>query len=66
MQQKLHYLIEDTSRIQMACEAEVHQYYQNFLCFGIPLVHEGHLTEEGCDAAFWHGFNTDDHRALVP
>ena len=37
MQQKLHYLIEDTSRIRMACEAEVHQYYRDFLCFVSPL-----------------------------
>ena len=32
----------------------------------IPLVHEGHLTEEGRDSAFWHSFHPDDRRALVP
>ncbi len=33
---------------------------RQFICYGVPLVHTGHLSEEECDLAFWFGFHLED------
>ena len=63
---KLCSLVEDRSRSQMTCEADVLQYCRDFVSYGLPLVHSHHLTEEGRDASFWHGFHPVDCEVLWP
>src|SRR6266571_4026223 len=50
----------------MDCVDDVLQYYRQFLCLSVPLVHAGHLSEEERDAAFWYGFHPDDREVLRP
>ncbi|KAH9080264.1 hypothetical protein EDB83DRAFT_2513179 [Lactarius deliciosus] len=66
MKQKLRSYIQDSSRSRMLCEDDVLRYYRKFICFGIPLVHTGHLSEDERDAAFWYGFHHDDREVLRP
>ncbi|KAH9050778.1 hypothetical protein EDB87DRAFT_1545955, partial [Lactarius vividus] len=46
MRQKLRSCIQDSARKRMYCEDDVLRYYRQFICYGIPLVHTGHLSEE--------------------
>ncbi|KAH9036250.1 hypothetical protein EDB84DRAFT_1577837 [Lactarius hengduanensis] len=39
---------------------------QQFICFGIPLVHAGHMSEEERDTAFWYGFHPEDRKVIQP
>ncbi|KAH9171756.1 hypothetical protein EDB89DRAFT_2070530 [Lactarius sanguifluus] len=66
MRQKLRSYVQDSARKRMYCEDNVLQYYRQFICFGLPLVHAGHLSEEERDAAFWYGFHPDDREVLRP
>ncbi|KAH9007841.1 hypothetical protein EDB84DRAFT_1599672 [Lactarius hengduanensis] len=66
MRQKLHSCIQETSRTRMHCEDDVLRYYRQFICFGIPLVHAGHMSEEERDAAFWYGFHPEDRKVIQP
>ncbi|KAH9163468.1 hypothetical protein EDB89DRAFT_557480 [Lactarius sanguifluus] len=66
MRQKLRSYIQDSARKRMYCEDDVLQYYRQFICFGLPLVHAGHLSEEERDAAFWYGFHHEDRHVLWP
>ncbi|KAH9167314.1 hypothetical protein EDB89DRAFT_2125817 [Lactarius sanguifluus] len=66
LRQKLHSYIQDSSRRRMFCEDDVLRYYRQFICFGLPLVHAGHLSGEERDAAFWYGFHPDDRQILQP
>ena len=63
---KLDHLVEDRSRSRMTCEADVLQYYRNFVCYSLPLVHSHHLTEESRNSAFWYGFHPVDCEILWP
>ena len=62
---KLDHLVEDRSRSRMTCEADVLQYYRDFVCYSLPLVHSHHLTEESRDSAFWYGFHPVDCKILL-
>ncbi|KAH9170857.1 hypothetical protein EDB89DRAFT_2230400 [Lactarius sanguifluus] len=66
MRQKLCGYIQDSARKRMYCEDDVLRYYRQFICFGLPLVHAGHLSGEEHDAAFWYGFHPDDREVLQP
>ncbi|KAI9439109.1 hypothetical protein H4582DRAFT_2056950 [Lactarius indigo] len=66
MRRKLRSYIQGSSRTRMYCEGDVLQYYWDFLCYGGPLVHTGHMSEEERDAAFWCGFHPEDREALLP
>ncbi|KAH9177131.1 hypothetical protein EDB89DRAFT_2065316 [Lactarius sanguifluus] len=66
LRQKLHSYIQDSSRRRMFCKDDVLRYYRQFICFSLPLVHAGHLSEEECDTAFWYGFHSEDHKVLQP
>ncbi|KAH9031400.1 hypothetical protein EDB83DRAFT_1843220 [Lactarius deliciosus] len=66
MRQKLRSYIQDSARKRMYCEDDVLRYYRQFICFGLPLVHAGHLSEEERDAAFWYGFHPGDREVLRP
>ncbi|KAH9009240.1 hypothetical protein EDB85DRAFT_2246661 [Lactarius pseudohatsudake] len=66
MRQKLHSHVQETSRTRMHCEDDVLRYYRQFICFGLPLVHAGHLSEEERNTAFWYGFHPEDRQVLQP
>ncbi|KAH9083399.1 hypothetical protein EDB83DRAFT_2511721 [Lactarius deliciosus] len=66
MRQKLLKYVQVASRSRMFCEDDVLRFYRQFICFGLPLVHAGHLSEEERDAAFWYGFHPDDREVLRP
>ncbi|KAH9023624.1 hypothetical protein EDB85DRAFT_2151048 [Lactarius pseudohatsudake] len=66
MRQKLRSYVQDSSRTRMYCEDNVLQYYRQFIRFGLPLVHAGHLSEEERDAAFLYGFHPLDREVLRP
>ncbi|KAH9039887.1 hypothetical protein EDB85DRAFT_2141003 [Lactarius pseudohatsudake] len=66
MRQKLRSYVQDSSRTRMYCEDDVLQYYRQFIRFGLPLVHAGHLSEEERDAAFLYGFHPLDREVLRP
>ncbi|KAH9036804.1 hypothetical protein EDB85DRAFT_2203617 [Lactarius pseudohatsudake] len=66
MRQKLHSHVQETSRTRMHCEDDVLRYYRQFICFGLPLVHAGHLSEEERNTAFWYGFHPLDREVLQP
>jgi len=66
MRQKLCSYIQDSSKMQMDCVDDMLQYYRQFICYGVPLVHAGHLLEEECDSTFWYGFHPEDHEVLQP
>ena len=63
---KLRALVEDSSRSRMTCEDDVLQYYRDFMCYSLPLVHSHHLTAEDRDAAFWSGFHPIEREVLLP
>ncbi|KAH9021343.1 hypothetical protein EDB85DRAFT_2293531 [Lactarius pseudohatsudake] len=66
MRQKLHSHVQETSRTRMHCKDDVLRYYRQFICFGLPLVHAGHLSEEERNTAFWYGFHPEDREVLQP
>ncbi|KAH9002524.1 hypothetical protein EDB83DRAFT_2602367 [Lactarius deliciosus] len=66
MRQKLLKYVQVASRSRMFCEDDVLRFYRQFICFGLPLVHAGHLSEEERDAVFWCGFHLEDRKVLQP
>ncbi|KAH9031601.1 hypothetical protein EDB83DRAFT_2678375 [Lactarius deliciosus] len=66
MRQRLLSYVQDSSRTRMGREDDVLQYYRQFLCYSLPLVHAGHLTEDDRNAAFWYGFHPEDREILWP
>ena len=66
MRQKLCSYVQDSSKTRMDCVDDVLQYYRQFVCYSVPLVHAGHLSEEERDSAFWYGFYPEDREVLWP
>jgi hypothetical protein len=65
MREDLYNFVQYSSERPKPCEAEVLQYYRQFLHLSNPLVHAHCLTDKQRDTEFWYGFHPDDCAELL-
>jgi len=62
--QKLVELTNWSAHLPMEEETDVINYYHDFNTLSKPLLEAGRITAGKCNTFFWHGFHSNDQKAL--